>query len=222
MSRRRVGNAALLATLVCAIALMATPSASAAHGRLTCKSGTALFHSGSTRLFWVSRGRGGERHPVWFACSSSVRRPHAFVSGSPGSADVVGHFRASGSRVGFVWEKLTTIRFGVEARVSIGWVDVSSGAERDAVLSSPGDVGFGDVQGVAVGGDGAMASVVKAADDSQVIGYAPNGPAGLAAPRPVFTAAAGDVMPASLTVSDDGQVSWTTRSGAMEAVRVGG
>lgn len=220
MSGRRFW-AALLAGLACSAAVLAAPSAGAAGRRLTCHSGTTVFRSGSTRLFWVTRGRAGARHPVWFACSSSLRRPHAFVSGPPAAADVVGHFRASGSRVGFVWEKLTTVRFGVEARVSIGWVDVTSGAERDAQFGSPDGVGVGDVQGVAVGSNGAMASVVKSADDREVIGYAPNGPSGLAQPQPVATVDTGDVMPGSLTVSN-GQVSWSTRSGGMEAVRVGG
>jgi hypothetical protein len=220
MSGRRPW-AALLAGLACSAAVLVAPSAGAAGGRLTCHSGTTVFHSGSTRLFWATRGRAGARHPVWYACGSALRTPHRFVGGSHASVDVVGHFRASGTRVGFVWEQLRTVRFGVEARMSIGWVDVTTGAERDALLGSPGGVGFGDVMSVAVGDDGAMASVVKAGGDSEVIGYAPNGPAGLAPPQPVATVPGGDVMPGSLTVSN-GQVSWSTRSGAMGAVRVGG
>ncbi len=95
----------LLAALVGAT-LLAVPAigGARAHGRLTCHSGVTVFRHGGTRLFWASRGHPGRRHPVWYACSSVLRRPHAFVRGKLTTDDVVFRFRASGMRVGWVWE----------------------------------------------------------------------------------------------------------------------
>ena len=103
-------------------------------------------------------------------------------------------------------------------------MDVATGAECSAVIGDPGGVSspsFGDVKSVAVGSDGSMALVVKAEDDSEVIGYAPNLPQALGSPRPLFTMDSGDVMPSSLTLAG-GAVTWSTRSGMSGAVNVNG
>jgi hypothetical protein len=152
---------AILAGLV-AVLLLASASGAgtAGHKRVTCHSGHSVFHSGQTRLFWTMRGHASAKHPVWFACSSTLHHPRSFVSGSRGSDDIVDHFRAFGSRVGFVWKRFTGVRYGMDINESAGWVDVSSGAERDTVLAStePNGPGLGDVMGVAVAGDGAVAT----------------------------------------------------------------
>jgi hypothetical protein len=204
---------------------LAVPAASSArtHSRaLTCHSGVTVFHQGSARLFWVGRGQSGRTHPVWYACSSTLHRPHAFVRGHLTTDDVVFRFRSAGTRVGFVWESLKPNGFGVNQKIVVGWVDTVTGATHHAVVGQPGDAGspnFGDVQSVAVGDDGSMALVVKASDDSQVIGYAPALPNGLGNPRALFTVQAGDVVPRSLTLAG-GTITWTTQSGVPGSVGV--
>lgn len=218
---------ALLCVAVAVVAAFAAAPATGAargHKRLTCHSGVTVFHQGGTRVFWAARGRAGRQHPVWYACSSSLRRPRAFVHGALTTDDVVFRFRAAGARVGFVWESLKPNGFGVNQKVVIGWIDVTSGITRQAVVGAPGAAGnpnFGDVKGVAVGDDGAMALVVKADDDSEVIGFAPILPDRLGSPQPLSTVASGDVIPRSLTLAG-GAISWTTRSGNSGSVAVGG
>jgi hypothetical protein len=217
----------LVVVIVAGALALAVPAASSArsHSRaLTCHSGVTVFHQGSARLFWTGRGHPGRKHPVWYACSSSLKRPHAFVRGGLTTDDVVSRFRAAGTRVGFVWESLKPNGFGVDQKIVIGWVDTATGSTNEAVVGQPGDPGspnFGDVKGVAVGDDGAMALVVKAADDSDVIGYAPALADRLGDPRALFTVQAGDVVPRSLTLAG-GAITWTTRSGVPGSVNVSG
>jgi hypothetical protein len=205
---------AILAGLVAALLLV--PASAGARGplHLTCRSGHTVFHRGETRLFWTMRGHASAKHPVWYACSSTLHHPRSFVSGSRGSYDIVDHFRAFGARVGFVWKRFTGVQYGMDINESAGWVDVSSGAEQDTVLASTESdgVGLGDLMGVAVADDGAVAGIVKPADNSEVIAYAPNLADGLGDARPLFTVDAGDVIPASLQVSGE-TVSWTSSSG---------
>jgi hypothetical protein len=206
---------------------LAVPAASSArsHSRaLTCHSGVTVFHQGSARLFWAGRGQTGRKHPVWYACSSTLHRPHAFIRGHLTTDDVVSRFRAAGTRVGFVWESLKPNGFGVNQKIVIGWVDTVSGATHEAVVGQPGDPGspnFGDVKSVAVGDDGAMALVVKASDDSEVIGYAPALADRLGDPRALFTVQAGDVIPRSLALTG-GAIMWSTASGVPGSVNVSG
>jgi hypothetical protein len=216
----------LFAAAVLVAAFVAAPASGAARApkRLSCHSGVTVFHEGGARLFWAPRGRRGQQHPVWYACSSTLRRPHAFIRGGLTTDDVVAHFRAAGSRVGFVWESLKPNGFGVDQKVVVGWVDLATGASRQTVVGAPGGPGspnFGDVKGVAVGDDGAMALVVKADDDSEVIGFAPMLANRLGDPRALFTVSAGDVLPRSLTLAN-GAITWTTRSGAPGTVSVTG
>jgi hypothetical protein len=215
----------IVAVLAAGLLALAVPAASSARTHshaLTCHSGVTVFHQGNTRLFWAGRGHPGHKHPVWYACSSALRRPHAFVAGHLTTDDLVSHFRSAGTRVGFVWESLKANGFGVDQKIVIGWVDVASGATHQAVVGQPGDPtspNFGDVKGVAVGDDGAMALVVKASDDSEVIGYAPALGGRLGDPRALFTVPAGDVIPRSLTLAS-GAISWSTRSGVPGSVNV--
>jgi hypothetical protein len=207
---------AILTGLVAALLMVLSPAGATAsgHNRVTCHSGHTVYQREHTRLFWANRGRSGAKHPVWYACSSSLRQPHPFLSGSHGTYDVLVHFRPFGDRVGFVWKHFAPIRFGQEVDSSIGWVDVTSGVERHTLLSSSNhDTGvpFGDVKAVAVGNDGAMAAIVRPADKSEVIGYAPIRPARLGDPRPLVTIDSGDVMPTTLEVAGD-TVFWTSRS----------
>jgi len=217
----------IVAVLAAGLLALAVPAASSARTHshaLTCHSGVTVFHQGNTRLFWAGRGHPGHKHPVWYACSSALRRPHAFVAGHLTTDDLVSHFRAAGTRVGFVWESLKANGFGVDQKIVIGWVDVASGATHQAVVGQPGDPtspNFGDVKGVAVGDDGAMALVVKASDDSEVIGYAPALTDRLGDPRALFTVQAGDVIPRSLTLAG-GAISWMSKSGVPGSVSVSG
>ena len=217
----------LVVVLAAGALALAVPAASSArsHPRaLTCHSGVTVFHQGSARLFWSERGHPGRKHPVWYACSSTLHRPRPFVQGHLTTDDVVSHFRVAGTRVGFVWESLKANGFGVDEKVVIGWVDTVSGATHQTVVPQPGNPSrpsFGDVKGVAVGDDGAMALVVKASDDSEVIGYAPALTGRLGDPRALFTVDSGDVIPPSLTLAG-GAITWNTRSGVAGSVNVSG
>jgi hypothetical protein len=207
---------AILAGLVAALLL--APASAGARGplHLTCNParGHVVFQRGHTRLFWMPRGPAGAKHAVWYACSSRIHRPRPFVSGSRDSYDLVDHFRGFGNRVGFVWKHFAAVSYGMDIQESVGWVDVTTGEERDTVLTAtdPSGLGLGDVTGEAVGTDGAVAGIVKPQGDSELIAYAPNLADGLGDARPVSTVDAGDVIPASLQVSGD-TVSWTSRSG---------
>src|SRR5215831_10434738 len=97
------GTRTAILTGLVAVLLTVPPAAEASgHSRVTCQSGQTVFHHADTRLFWANRGRSGAKHPVWYACSSTLRRPHQFLSGKRGTYDVLLHFRSFGNRVGFV------------------------------------------------------------------------------------------------------------------------
>lgn len=205
---------AILTGFVAALLLVPAGAGARGHNRVSCHSGHTVFQREHTRVFWAMRGPAGAKYPVWYACSSQLHHPRRFKAGSHKAYDIVDHFRAFGDRVGFVWKHFTPRLYGTEIEESVGWVDARSGEEHDTVLAStqPGGVGLGDVMGVAVGNDGAVAGIVKPADKSEVIAYAPTLGQRLGKARPVFTVDTGDVIPASLTVSGD-MVFWASKSG---------
>jgi hypothetical protein len=207
-SRRCVAIAAALAVI--ALLLPATAGA-----RLSCRSGHTEFHSGPTRIFRIrtreriDSTRGGV---AWYVCSARLRRPRRFASGNGYSTDDLSEFRRFGRRVGFAWAWSD----GVESGWDAGWVDVTSGRERNVEINSAGgdtDIPSGPLQAVAVGATGAIAFLEQPGAGEEVIGYAGNGRTRRTRPRLVATVPAGDVVADSLTISA-AVIAWTTTSGA--------
>jgi hypothetical protein len=208
-SRQCVAIAAAVAVMVTALL---PPATAGAH--LSCRSGHTEFHSGPTRIFRtrarerIDSTRGGV---AWYVCSARLRRPRRFASGNGYSTDELSEFRRFGRRVGFAWAWSD----GVESGWDAGWVDVTSGRERNVEINSAGgdtDIPSGPLQAVAVSATGAIAFLEQPRAGSEVIGYAGTGRTRRAHPRAIATVPAGDVVADSLTISA-AVIAWMTTSG---------
>jgi hypothetical protein len=205
MTRTGIVVAMLLAALL--------PASASARARLTCRSGSTVFHRGALRAFSVKRYfvDGPDRFPYQslYGCLTRSGRPRLLYGGSIGEDTGFDMAQLSNGHLGFH----ISIVGGTSSEDYLGILDLAAGDVRETQIDDPTDPDLGGLA-YAIAPDGSIALLWG----RHQVDFIRNGRRSLGNERTVASNS-NDGFKRGFVAVTATTISWRTTAGALVTVR---